>query len=173
MTNVSRNMVELFEDLQDTIQNVSNLLKMLVTISDLPPAIILKPKQIYVSGGEVEKLNASVNNITGLTIKNKKVAKIYLLKDAIIMVRVGKDYEDIQFNISELFDPVKLFKIKQSLQYRHLYSVEFADCIGLPDKEDSKNIFGISLRFGIKKYHFAATKNPELKEQFIEALRSD
>ncbi|KAJ3299991.1 hypothetical protein HK104_005484 [Borealophlyctis nickersoniae] len=134
-------------EMAGAMDNCAQLILMLIHVADVPPAVILKPNQRLLIAETVDKVDLSTSS-SGSTVKRRRPMRLYLLKDAIIMVKVIKDTVE-PFDWIQLFEPgikggVKM--PKPALQYKDMWMREFVKVEEVKDlKDGDQPIFSLTL----------------------------
>lgn len=96
--------------------------------------ILLKPKQRLIHADLVQRLELNSNKV-----KKTKPSRLYLLKDAVLIVKQVKEPETLEQDMKAIFEAGNAGKKKQDLEYRNLIPVDFTECVSEADSKDGKN----------------------------------
>ncbi|KAJ3396724.1 hypothetical protein HDU92_002090 [Lobulomyces angularis] len=175
---VIKEILEFKTNFADAIENCEKLMELMVNVVDLPPAILLKPKQRVLLVDTVQKLKMG-SSFTSTKVHGQ--GKLILLRDSLLILKFlnakNEDNKLEPFSLRNLLDNGQAIKPSvKVLKYRNLIPFEFLKCEGHPDivKEGSviyKNVFSVTLNVKNGKTRYFSASSSKVMQEFSKKLQ--
>ncbi|KAJ3043132.1 Serine/threonine-protein kinase 25 [Rhizophlyctis rosea] len=155
-------------EMAGAVDNCAQLILMLVHIADIPHPMILKNKQQLLIAETVEKVDLG----SGGSIKKRRPTRLYLLKDAIVIVKMLKEQCE-PFDWLSLFEPKPIKLPKPALQYKEMLIREFVEAEVVESKEGEGKLFSLTVNVKKGKTHCFSAPNQASRDRWIGMTRME
>ncbi|KAJ3052756.1 putative protein serine/threonine kinase [Rhizophlyctis rosea] len=149
-------------EMAGSVDNCAQLILMLVHVADIPHPMILKKGQQLLIAETVDKVELG----SGGTIKKRRPTRLYLLKDAIVIVKMLKDTTE-PFDWLSLFEPKQVRLPKPALQYKEMLIREFVEAEAVGSKEGDGKLFSLTVNLKKGKTHVFSAPNQASRDRWV------